>query len=297
MNDIEGKTRPRLERALFRVLWLLRDYLADLVVIGGWIPYLYAHFGGEPWDGTSSLTGELDILVVPPLHARDRPRLDDALREAGLTPERTAGPAAVWSAPVESGEMIEFLTPHTGTATKQGTTVSVAGHGIVGAIGLNYAAVLAAHTTTLVVPVGQYEGRLQHVNVIVPRLGAYLINKAATFTARQPDPDGQNPRQAKDLVYIHDVLAAGAVIRRRVETEIRVVRSRARSRRGDRQTITTAQNNLGLALRGAIGIRLLPAAAKQLAERDNISVLDAEARIRGFLADLEDTLTEIRRSR
>lgn len=42
------------EQAFRRVLWLLRGYLPDLVIIGGWVPYLYKRFGGDPWKGRQS---------------------------------------------------------------------------------------------------------------------------------------------------------------------------------------------------------------------------------------------------
>jgi hypothetical protein len=297
MADPEPITAAQLERALFRTLWLLRAYLPDLVVIGGWVPYIYAHFGNDPWIGHHSLTAELDVLVVPPLPAGDRSRLDDTLRAAGLTPQRASGPSAVWAAALESGEMIEFLTPHTGTATQQGSTIAVPGHGDVGAITLTGIGLLAAHTTTMSIPIGQFDGRTQHVDVRIPRLGAYVINKAATFVARRPHADGPNPKQAKDLVYIHDVMAAGEAVRRRVEGDIQDIWKRSASKSADRQAIRTARNNLTLALRGAIAQVLLPAAATQLSARDRISVTDAEARIRGFLTDLTETLDEIMRNR
>jgi hypothetical protein len=47
----------RLERGLRSVLWELRDYLPDLVLIGGWVPHLHRRYGGFPeWRGELSLT-------------------------------------------------------------------------------------------------------------------------------------------------------------------------------------------------------------------------------------------------
>jgi hypothetical protein len=297
MAESEQEALARVERAFYRVVWLLRDYLIDLVIIGGWVPYLYARFSGDPWAGHRSLTAELDVLIVPPLPAGDRPRLDETLRAAGLTPNRDRGPSAVWAAGLESGEMIEFLTPHTGTATQQGATVPVPGHGDVGAISLSAVGLLAAHTVTFSVPVGQVDGRVEHVDVRVPRLGAYVVNKAVTFIARRPHAEGPNPKQAKDLVYIHDVMAAGEAVRRRVEIDIRDIWLASTSNSADRQAVRTARNNLDLVLRGALGRVLLPAAASQLSTRDGGSTLDAGARIRGFLTDLAELLGEIIRLR
>ena len=39
-----------LERALHRVLWSLRDYLPDIVIIGGWVPHLYRQYVSRSGD-------------------------------------------------------------------------------------------------------------------------------------------------------------------------------------------------------------------------------------------------------
>jgi len=288
---------PAIERAFYHVLWLLRNYLPDLVVIGGWVPYLYARFSGDPWIGYQSLTAEVDVLTVPPLLTAGRPRLDETLRDAGLAPASETGPSAVWQAPLGSGEMIEFLTPHRGVITQLGSTVRVSGHGDVGAISLDAAGILAAHTLTLSVPVGEFEGRLQRVDVRVPRLGVYVINKAVTVVARRAHTDGPNPKQAKDLVYLHDVMAASDVVRQRVEVDIRALWNAGGRTSQERQAIRSARNNLGLVLNGILGRTLLPAAAVQLSERDGLSVIDAEARIRGYLSDLAQMLRDLSKRR
>lgn len=36
----------RYERALRRILFELRPYRDEIVVIGGWVPYLYRRYGG-----------------------------------------------------------------------------------------------------------------------------------------------------------------------------------------------------------------------------------------------------------
>jgi hypothetical protein len=295
MAESEQEALAQVERAFYRVLWLLRDYLVDLIIIGGWVPYLYARFGGDAWASRRSLTAELDVLIVPPIPVGSRPRLDETLRAAGLAPTREPGPSAVWIGGLESGEMIEFLTPHTGTANQQGATVPLPGHGDIGAISLSAVALLGAHTTTLSVPVGQFAGRVEHVDVRLPRLGAYIVNKAATFLARRPHAEGPNPKRAKDLVYIHDVMSAGDAVRRRVEADIRDIWAASPPNRADRQAVRTAQNNLDSVLRGPLGPELLAEAAEQLSVRDGGSVTDAAARIRGFLADLAEVLGEIMR--
>ncbi len=287
----------KIERAFERVLWLLRDYLPDLVVVGGWVPQLYGRYSGDPWHGRSSLTIEVDAVAVPPIPTRGRPTLDEILRASGLVPNREHGPSAVWTAAHLTGERIEFLTPHTGTARQQGATITLQEHGDVGAISLPAIGFLATHTATLSVPVGEFDGRQQAVTVTVPLLGAYLLNKASTFPARRPHADGPNPKQAKDLVYIHDVMAAGDVVRKRIDTDMRLIWAASTVKGPDRQVIRSAQHNVELVLHGPLGQTLLPASAAQLSMRDGVAIADAGAAIRGYLTDYAEMLHDVCRRR
>lgn len=101
------------ERGFQHVLWSLRAFLLDLVLIGGWVPYLYRLYGGfSEWGAQLSGTTELDLLITPPTRRDDGETLADALRRAGFE-QRAAG--AIW----ESGDpeaRIEFMTLHGGTA-------------------------------------------------------------------------------------------------------------------------------------------------------------------------------------
>jgi hypothetical protein len=283
------------ERAFARVVWLLRDYLPDLIVIGGWVPYLYKRYGGLHWVGQQSRTAEVDVLTLPPLAVHDGISLDATLRAAGLKPHQHVGPSAVWEASSESGEQIEFLTPLVGTAMQRGSTVGLSGHGRVGAIMLQGLEFLARHTMTLTVPVGEFEGRLQEVKVRVPRLGAYVVNKAATVLARQAHASAQNPKQAKDLVYLHDVMAAGEAARLRVEADITEMWAGAPKTSPERGAIRSATNNIAILLEGSVG--LITSAAQELGTRDSRTSIAAAASIRGQLTDLEEMLRTIQASR
>ncbi len=44
----------------------------------------------------------------------------------------------------------------------------------------------------------------------MPTLGAHVVNKSATFNKRSAVTDrGSNPKRAKDLLYLRDVMADG----------------------------------------------------------------------------------------
>src|SRR5689334_20627991 len=64
MTSLEQTGVSPYERGLRRVLWDLRDYLSDLVIVGGWVPYLYQRYGGfSRWRGPISQTSEVDVLL------------------------------------------------------------------------------------------------------------------------------------------------------------------------------------------------------------------------------------------
>jgi hypothetical protein len=114
--------QAELEQALRSVLQELGPYLPDVVLIGGWVPYLYRHYSGfAGWMGADTFTRELDVLVDRPLPQDGRPPLAELLRNSGFRPDRERDSAAVWVRNVHRGEKIEFIAPHRGTARGQGT--------------------------------------------------------------------------------------------------------------------------------------------------------------------------------
>jgi hypothetical protein len=129
-------TPDHLEQTLRNVLHELRLYQPDLILIGGWVPYLYRHYGGlDPSIDKDTLTFELDVLVPRPLPSEGRPLLAQVLRNSAFRPEG-GSPPAVWVRDLDAGEKIEFLTPHRGTAHGQGRVVAVPEQPGLGAIPL-----------------------------------------------------------------------------------------------------------------------------------------------------------------
>lgn len=219
------------EPALRRVLWELRSYLDDVVVIGGWVPYLYRQYGGfATWAGRTSLTTEVDVLVDRPLPPGGRSSIPQILRASGFQPSADGGGSAVWVGDVQAGEMIEFLVPHTGTARQQGDTVPVAAQAGLRAISLPGLALMRRYTRRLPVPVDTDSGE-GVLDVTVPRLGAYVVNKANTFIRRQLHATGGSKR-SKDLLYLRDIAAAGEEVLAQVEGDLaEMARDRGRGGR------------------------------------------------------------------
>jgi hypothetical protein len=274
------------EPALHHVLWELRAYLDDVVVIGGWVPYLYRKYGGfGTWSGRTSLTMEVDVLVDRPLPAGDRPSIPEILRDCGFRPSEGVGGAAVWMGDAAAGEMIEFLVPHTGTARQQGDTVPVPAQAGLRAISLPGLELMRRYRRPVRIPVATEAGQAE-LDVHLPWLGAYVVNKATTFCLRSAHADGGSKRP-KDLLYLRDVAAAGAEVMARLEEDLRKM---ARDRRAA-GAICNAANHLRLAVDGGHAGEVQQAVAA-LRERDAApSDAAALAEFRGRLADLLDVLS------
>jgi hypothetical protein len=271
----------RYEPALHRVLWELRPYLDAVMVIGGWVPYLYSRYGGfVTWNGRTSLTAEVDVLLERPLPAGERASIADILRDGGFQPTTDGPGSAVWVGDVARGEVIEFLIPHTGTARQVGNTVQVGAQPGLRAISLPGLELMQRFKQTLSVPLITNAGSAV-LPVNVPWLGAYMVNKASTFTRRQPHAPGGSKRY-KDLLYLRDVMAAGAEVVRHVERELSDMA-------GDNMAageIRTAVNNLRLAVNGSFEAEVQRAVAALREREPGRSQISISAEVRGHLADL-----------
>jgi hypothetical protein len=126
----------------------------------------------------------------------------------------------------------------------------------------------------------------------VPTLGAYTVNKASTFLARRDDPGGGNPKRAKDLLYLRDLMAAGPEVVTRIQSDLTdMVRDRGTPRRV-KDGVEYARNTLKLALTDDTG-RILHEVAGMLVEREpGLRREAALADVRGHLADLVEVLGE-----
>lgn len=282
----------RYERALCRILFELRPYLDEIVIIGGWVPYLNKRYGGfTSWTSNTSLTAEVDVLVVRPLPPGERPSIPELLRRADFRPSEDEGGLAVWEGDVQAGEKIEFLVPHEGTSRQEGTVVPITDQTGMGAIPLGGLEFMRRFKQRLAIPVTTEDDQ-QSLEIWVPTLGAYTVNKASTFSGRREHPGGGNPKRAKDLLYLRDLMAAGPEVVARIGADLAAMTRDSATRRPAMERIRYARNTLDLALTGALK-RILPEVATMLVEREAVLKQEtALADIQGHLADLVDVLDE-----
>ena len=282
----------QMQRGLRRILWTLRPYLQDIVIIGGWVPELYRQYGGfAEWRSAVSLTQEVDILLERDMPVRAGATLAEVLRASGFHPTPEEDPAAIWESDSKFGDKVEFIVPHAGTARTRGEVTAVRSHAEIGGIALTDTGLLRRHTTTLDVPITVgTSGKTALLSVRVPLLGAYAATKAATFFKRQPilvsGASVSNPKSAKDLLYIRDLMAAGDDVVSRIEADLRAIVASGRS---DRDAVRSAGNQLDVALRPSPKA-VVHDAALMLAERDGLPQGEAEIDTAGHLTDCLEIL-------
>lgn len=278
------------EPVLLGVLMELEPYLEDLVLIGGWVPYLYQRYGGfSSWAAGLSLTIEVDLLVDLELSPGDRPPIADILRTANFRPSAGQGGSAVWERGVGEGERIEFLLAHQGIARREGVAIPLGRQPGMAAIPLEGLGLMRRFRSRLTIPAGGEESD-HSIGIWVPTLGAYVLNKSSTFIRRSEVAGGGNPKRAKDLLYIRDVMAAGGGVVSRVESDLAECTGAGELQESARNAVRYARDNLTLAMGGAAE-RFLGEAALMLAEREPAFTEDAAlADMRGHIADLVEIL-------
>ena len=180
------------ERGLGAVLRTLAPYSQDLVLVGGWVPMLYArHLGLE--DRVLLYTRDIDLAVPRKLDKRDR-TVDELLKDAGLKDvfkSQLNPPAVSYIGRLDGTEVeVEFLTNEPGN--REGTIVVQDG---LNAAALHYVGLMTESAFPLEVEVA---GQL--VAVRLPSPASYIVGKALVFPQR-PKPQ----EQSKDLYYIFDV--------------------------------------------------------------------------------------------
>jgi len=278
----------RKER-LLQALVTLRPYLPHVIVIGGWVPTLYREYGGLPWQGRLSFTEELDVLAIPPIPVDERGSIEGVLRAAGYEPISRDGPSAHWLNPT-TGSEIEFLTPATGPERSVGVSNAIPAHGAVATVPLADMEILDEFRSTLKIPVRSDHGELDVIEVTVPTLGAYVVNKASTFPKRRNLDTGPNPKQAKDLLYLRDVAHGSHAVMAAVEADLRRIVATGKP---NTFRVERSRSNLALTCHGDLASVSVQLAARMLAERERLEEGAALADLRGHLMDLEALISRV----
>jgi hypothetical protein len=180
---------------LVRVLSLLEPSLSDVVLVGGWVPYLMTSMNRDEGSNEPLLTRDIDIAVPRELKTGGD-RMDQLLRGSGLEYSYRSmfdPPVVSFVGTLEGCEVeVEFLTDEPGAEER----VLDVGGGL-RVQSLHYTNILLDNTMTI--PISKPDGTLLPVRLPTP--AAFVFNKGLTFVQRKTPL-----KKAKDLYYVFGVL-------------------------------------------------------------------------------------------
>jgi len=199
-----------------KTLWIIRDYLSEIVIGGGWVPLIYYHYLLADKSREPIRTRDIDLMVKLKLPVIGSKTLDQLLVEAGFKPNfksRETPPVICYDGNIDGHEVeIEFLTDQRGA--KEDTVIEVQK-------GLNAQSLrfISIPLTNVIeveiddIPVGDGSSLLK---VKIPSPGAYIFHKGLVFVRRK-----QQQKKAKDLYYIFDILANCLELREQIIKELK----------------------------------------------------------------------------
>ena len=186
-----------LDPTLLVGLKALKPYLDDLVIAGGWVPYLYAAHEQPSEEAVGLRTRDLDLAVPREVPEREK-TIDQLLGEAGFTCELRSldtPPVTHYVATHEGDEVeIEFITAARGAdpgvrTVQRGLTAQE----------LRYVDLLLEHRWAL--PLDDLSSGELEERVWVPTPAAFILQKALAHKKRT-DP----LKKEKDRYYIFYVM-------------------------------------------------------------------------------------------
>lgn len=190
-------------RGLFKTLTVLRPYYKQIVIGGGWAPFLYYRYLAGNREHTPVLTRDIDLMVGHQVPIVGTKTIDEILTaEAGLETiykSRDTPPVIHYEGTIDGvGVEIEFLTDQTGSQRQQVLQVQKGLH----AEALRYVSIIVENTLLLEIEDAESFQREGPLIVQVPKPAAYIFQKGLSFPARR-----DRLKAAKDLYYIFDILA------------------------------------------------------------------------------------------
>lgn len=205
--------------SLLKALKVLAPYLDEIVIVGGWVPFLYHRYGQMPSPHPLLRTMDIDVVVPRHVEERERPTIDELLSRAGYEARIYGSDVPVikyeLTSPVTE---IEFLTPEVGKPGKAALTVQ---RGLT-AQALRYLQILLENTKKMEIS-DTIDGSDISLVVTVPSPGAFIYQKGLTLS---PSSRRSSTKVDKDLYYIFSFVDSSRELRDSIPAEINFLRSR-----------------------------------------------------------------------
>jgi len=161
----------------YKTLVILRDYLSEFVVGGGWAPFLYYRYLFNDRQREPVFTRDIDLLVKPKIPIIGQKTMDQLLVEAGFKTgfkSRENPPIVHYEGTIEGIDVeIEFLTDQTGSRPEVVLKVQEGLH----AEALRYVSLLVENILVLTIDDTGLMDAPSPLTVKVPTPAAYLFQK------------------------------------------------------------------------------------------------------------------------
>ncbi|TET69356.1 MAG: hypothetical protein E3J56_09790 [Candidatus Aminicenantes bacterium] len=202
------------KKEFFSTLLILRDYLSDIVIAGGWAPLIYYHYLVSDKTREPLRTKDIDIVVPERLEKKSNKTIDKILTEAGFKinfRSRHSIPIVSYVGTIGDFKVeIEFLTHR--RSDKDGQ-VAVVQEGLHAQL-LSFINVLLENSITVDINDFKLEDG-EFLKIRVPTPGAYIFQKVLIVTRRT-----RRVKSAKDLYYIFDILSTCEILHSQIAKDI-----------------------------------------------------------------------------
>lgn len=208
--------KNKFTTGFIKTLWILRDYLNEIVVGGGWAPILYSRYLLQDKQHELVHTRDIDFMVKEKVPIVGSKTVDQLLAEANFEAvfkSRDNPPLIHYEGIIENEEVeVEFLTDQVGSNPEIVLKVQEGLH----AEALRFISIIVDNVIEVQIDEPLVIQNPSCLKVKVPTPAAYIFNKGLIFVRRK---DGV--KKAKDLYYIFDILANLPDLRSDIVNEFR----------------------------------------------------------------------------
>ncbi|MBU0986926.1 MAG: nucleotidyltransferase domain-containing protein, partial [Proteobacteria bacterium] len=184
-----------------KTLRILKDYLAVIVVGGGWAPFIYHRYLLGNKEHELVFTRDIDFMVRTQVPIIGSKTVDQLLVETGfkaIFKSRDNPPLIHYEGNIDGFEVeIEFLTDQTGSKPDLVVKVQDGLH----AEALRFISIAVENVIEVTIGDTVSAGETSALKVKVPTPSAYIFHKGLVFRRRR-----DREKKAKDLYYIFDII-------------------------------------------------------------------------------------------